>query len=170
MKTFLLPTALIVLSMTIAPARAFVSNTEPTSSAPLTNPAFSSQQLISVGPDWARKLPGVKDALSREIAEFLKNNYARGNRRDAEVEALAARGTRLYLRAKVRHHHVWRRPWGGSTTVYSVTNTIEATFDPLKPDQTLDGSRLCFNLAPQVGGGKVCVSGRDLVRIIIGKL
>lgn len=125
--------------------------------------------LIAVGPDWLKKLPKVKDAISREIAEHLKNNYARGNRRDAWVEALEARGTKLYVRAKVRHHHVWNGTFG-KVTMYDVTNTIETSFDPLNPDTTLDNSRMCFNLAPKIGGGKVCVSARNIVRIIVALL
>lgn len=169
MKIFLLPAVLTVLSLTVAPARAILSSTTPTVSG--STPSLISPEVrVSVAPNWTQRLPRVKETLSREIAEFLKSNYARGNRKDAWVEALEARGTKLYLRAKVRHHHAWKRPWGGFTTMYDVTNTIETTFDPLRPDQTLDGSRLCFNLAQQVGGGKICVSARDVVRIITAGL
>jgi hypothetical protein len=122
--------------------------------------------LISVGPDWMKKLPGVKDAISREVAAHLKNDVARGNRRDAWVEAIEARGSRLYMRAKVRHYHVWDSPLG-KKTMYNVTNTVETSFDPLNPDATMDKSRLCFDLARQIGGGKVCASARDIVRIVV---
>jgi hypothetical protein len=121
---------------------------------------------ISVGPDWMKKLPRVKDAISREVAAHLKNDVARGNRRDAWVEAIEARGSTLYMRAKVRHYHVWSSPVG-KKTMYNVTNTIETSFDPLNPDATMDKSRLCFDLAKQIGGGKVCASARDIVRIVV---
>jgi hypothetical protein len=134
---------------------------------------ISGQQSIGtlvsvVGPDWAAKLPSVKDAISREVAAHLKNNYARGNRRDAWVEALEARGSRLYMRAKVRHHHV-TRVFRRDVTAYSVTNTIETTFDPLNPSGTMDQSRMCFDY-PRVVGGRACVSARDVVRIITAGL
>lgn len=124
--------------------------------------------LVSVGPDWAAKLPRVKDAISREVAAFLKNNYARGNRGDASVEVLEARGARVYMRAKVRHHHV-TRVLVRNVTAYSVTNTIETTFDPLNPSGTMDQSRMCFDY-PRVVGGRACVSARDVVRIITAGL
>ena len=178
MKTLTFPGALAALLMmsTSAPF-AFV----PSANAALTVQLSATSEmmtnyysspintLIAVGPDWLKKLPKVKDAISREVAEHLKNNYARGNRRDAWVEAVEARGTKLYLRAKVRHHHVWSGPLG-KITMYDVTNTIETSFDPLNPGATLDNSRMCFNLAQQIGGGKICVSASNIVRIIVALL
>ncbi len=175
MKIFLLPGVLSILIMTATTASALAPSSTNSTGSLINSPdimasSSPSAMLISVGPDWMQKLPRVKDTISREVAEFLKSNYARGNRKDAWVEVLEARGTRLYMRAKVRHHHAWKRPWGGFTTMYDVTNTIETTFDPLNQNQTLDGSRMCFDLAPQIGGGKVCASVRDVVRIIVAGL
>jgi hypothetical protein len=178
MKTLTFPGALTALLMmsTSAPF-AFV----PSANAALTVQLSATSEmmtnyysspintLIAVGPDWLKKLPKVKDAISREIAEHLKNNYARGNRRDAWVEALEARGTKLYVRAKVRHHHVWNGPFG-NVTMYSVTNTIETSFDPLNPSSTIDNSRMCFDLSPKIGGGKVCVSARNIAQMIVARL
>ncbi|MBD1889479.1 hypothetical protein [Coleofasciculus sp. FACHB-SPT9] len=179
MKTLTFPgtlTALLMMSISAPFAFTPSANAAPTEQPSATSEMMTNyyslptDTLIAVGPDWLKKLPKVKDAISREIAAHLKNNYARGNNKDAWVEALEARGTKLYVRAKVKHHQVWSGPFGKKVTVYSVTNTIETSFDPLNPNSTIDNSRMCFNLAPQIGGGKVCVSARNIVQIIVALL
>lgn len=122
------------------------------------------KMLISVAPNWQAKLPKVKDSISTEIATFLKNNYAVGNERDASVEALEIRGSKLYMRAQIRSRQV-TKVFGKKVVTYSLTNTVETSFDPLNPQATMDQSRLCFNKAPVIGGGKVCASASDIVRI-----
>lgn len=137
--------------------------------APATSNQKLSPTLISATRDWQSKLPRVKDAVVGQLEGFLVQ-YAQGNRKEARVEALEARGVKVYMRAMIRHRQVTRisLPFGKSREVqtYSLTNTVETTFDPLNPKATLEGSRLCFNLAPVVGGGKVCASSGDIVRII----
>lgn len=131
----------------------------------LETPTVSQKLIISVASNWKIKFPKVKDAIKGELEAHLKS-FARGNRGNASVEAIEVRGSKLYMRAKIRHHHVWKKPWGGSITVYSLTNTVETSLDPLNPNATIDKTRLCFDLAKQVGGGKVCVSADDIVRIM----
>ena len=109
-------------------------------------------------------MPKVKDSISSEIAAFLKNNYAVGNEKDASVEALEVRGSKLYMRAQIRSRQV-TKVFGKKVVTYSLTNTVETSFDPLNPQATMDQSRLCFNKAPVIGGGKVCASASDIVRI-----
>ncbi len=121
--------------------------------------------LISVTPNWQAKLPRVKDAINQEIATHLKQ-FAQGNEGDAWVEALQIRGATLYLRAKIRHRHVTKLPFGRKVTVYSLHNTVETSYNPLTPASTVDKSRLCFDKAAAIGGGKACVSGGTIVAII----
>ncbi|BAY42280.1 hypothetical protein NIES2111_66760 (plasmid) [Nostoc sp. NIES-2111] len=135
----------------------------------LDTPTVRQKLIISVAPNWQVKFPNVKDAIKGELEGYLQQ-FARGNRGEATVEALEVRGSNLYMRAKIRHHHTWKKPWGGRVTVYSLTNTIETSLNPLNPNATLDKTRLCFDLAQQIGGGKACVSAGDVVRIMTGRL
>jgi|GEM_PF-2466777 hypothetical protein len=134
-------------------------------SSVISEVSTSQRLLLSVAPNWKDKFPKVKDAIKGELEAHLKK-FARGNRGDASVEVLEIRGSKLYMQAKIKHKHVWKKPWGGSVTVYSLTNTIETSLDPLNPNATVDKTRLCFDLAQQVGSGKVCVSAGDVVRIM----
>ncbi|MEA5551960.1 hypothetical protein VB713_13495 [Anabaena cylindrica UHCC 0172] len=134
----------------------------------LKTPTVNQKLMISVASNWKIKFPNVKDAIKGELEGYLQN-FARGNRGKSTVEALEVRGTKLYMRAKIRHYHVWKK-FGSSVTVYSLTNTVETSLDPLNPNATLDKTRLCFDLAKQIGGGKACVSAGDVVRIMTGRL
>lgn len=143
-----------------------------TSGSAVTTATNSNQQLrpmlISARPGWQSKLPRVQGVIVSELEGFLKQ-YAQGNEGSAGVEALEVRGAKVYMRAVIRHRQVTTFRLLGKTrkvVTYSLTNTVETTFDPLNPTATLDRSRLCANLAPMLGGGKVCVSAGDVVRII----
>jgi hypothetical protein len=164
--TVLLITSTIVSLPLLPKASAFNAPNFPSEHSLIMSDASTSQRLLlSVAPNWKDKFPKVKDAIKGELEAHLKK-FARGNRGDASVEVLEVRGSKLYMQVKIRHKHVWKKPWGGSVTVYSLTNTVETSLDPLNPNATVDKTRLCFDLAQQVGGGKVCVSAGDVVRIM----
>ncbi|MEH1827432.1 MAG: hypothetical protein V7L22_19055 [Nostoc sp.] len=158
--SLLLMTSTVMSLSTLSSANA-LSNL----SSSLETPIVSQKQIISVAPNWKSKFPNVRSAMIGELEAHLQK-FARGNKGKASVDVLEVRGIKLYIKATIRHHHVWKKPWGGNVTVYSLTNTIETSFDPLNPTATLDKTRLCFNLAPKIGGGKVCVSAGDIVSVV----
>ncbi|WP_143861761.1 hypothetical protein [Nostoc linckia] len=159
--------ALLMTSSALYFSLPSLANTASSLSDSLKTPTVSQKLIISVAPNWKDKFPKVKNAMIAELEGHLQK-LARGNRGKASVDVLEVRGAKLYIKATIRHHHVWKKPWpaSGYVTVYSLTNTIETSFDPLNPTATLDKTRLCFNLAPKIGGGKVCVSAGDIVRIV----
>ncbi|MCG6137619.1 MAG: hypothetical protein MET45_23790 [Nostoc sp. LLA-1] len=165
----LLITSIVMSLPTPSLAKTLSDYSNPDAANLLETPTVSQKLIISTASNWKIKFPNVKDAIKGELEGYLQK-FARGNRGKASVEVLEVRGSKLYMRATIRHHHVWKKRWVGSVTVYSLTNTIETSLDPLNPNATLDKTRLCFDLAKQIGGGKVCVSAGDVVRIMIAGL
>lgn len=76
------------------------------------------------------------------------------------------RGRTLYTKVWLKHHHVWDSPFG-SVTMYDITSTVELSFDPLNPYATADKTSICVDLPPQVGGGSICKSVKEIIGIII---
>jgi hypothetical protein len=127
-------------------------------------------KMIAIGPDWMQKFPRVKNLISNNLAEYLRSRYAQGNRKGANVEALEVRVNKIYMQANIHHEQRTDLPFGKHITTYAMDNKIETTFDPLNPDATLEKSRLCFVKGPQIGGGKICITAGDVVRIISASL
>ena len=148
----LLITSTVMSLPTLSLAKTLSNYSNPDAANFLETPTASQKLIISVASNSKIKFPNVKDAIKGELEGYLEQ-FARGNSGKATVEALEVRGNKLYMRAKIRHHHTWKKPWGGRVTVYSLTNSIETSLDPLNPNATLDKTRLCFDLAKQIGGG-----------------
>ena len=116
------------------------------------------------------RLAAARTRIISEVERYVAHNYAQGNKGKAQVQALQLRGGKLYLKVWLRHHHVWNVPIIGRQTMYDITNTVEVSFDPLNPDRTVDRTRICVDLPPQVGGGAVCKSAAEIARLIVALL
>jgi hypothetical protein len=122
--------------------------------------------LVSVSPNWAAKLPSVRNGIIRELEGHLKK-LAQGNQGSARVEALRVEGRNLYVKVLIHHKHEPRRRFGVPLGVpYSLQTWVETRYNPLDGKSIEDRTNLCVRGPSVIGSPNLCITAGEVRRII----
>ncbi|OMF31924.1 RICIN domain-containing protein [Paenibacillus peoriae] len=122
-----------------------------------------SEQLVS-GAYW--KLPDISskiDEIKKRLEDYIKDNFAVGNKRNAHIEEFELRGIVLYFKVRVQSKEEKREPVIGLVTVYSLTYHVEGNINLIIPDP--DKIEICVDAPWPVN--KICRTGRDIAAAIL---
>lgn len=110
----------------------------------------------------------LKGSQIAAVMDQFFDKLAQGNEGTSDIEVLERGGSVIHFKVRIRHRHVWviRLPSGGKqkVTAYDLTTWAEGKFDALNP--VTSDLEVCTD-SPV---GKICLSLRDIIAIIVAML